>query len=84
MFSKAFGSTGGLCRFQETLQYLAFTRIRMFISCALPPVVIAAIPKSAGARHRAAGTADPTLENADYFHAQLRSLDWILGESPTL
>ena len=61
-FSKAFGALGGfVAGSKETLQYLRFYAHPYVYSCALPAVVIAAILKSAGARHEAAGTADATL-----------------------
>src|SRR6266852_9800255 len=74
-FSKAFGALGGfVAGSKETLQYLRFYAHPYVYSCALPPVVIAAILKALEL-----GTSQPELraqlwENADYFHAQLRSL----------
>ncbi|HEX3620113.1 MAG TPA: aminotransferase class I/II-fold pyridoxal phosphate-dependent enzyme [Candidatus Udaeobacter sp.] len=83
-FSKAFGALGGfVAGSKETLQYLRFYAHPYVYSCALPPVVIAAILKSLEL-----GTSQPELraqlwENADYFHAQLRSLGLDTGESTT-
>ena len=83
-FSKAFGSLGGfVAGSKETLQYLRFYAHPYVYSCALPPVVIAAILKALEL-----GTTQPELraqlwENADYFHAQLRSLGLDTGESTT-
>jgi glycine C-acetyltransferase len=83
-FSKAFGALGGfVAGSKETLQYLRFYAHPYVYSCALPPVVIAAIIKALEL-----GTTQPELriqlwENADYFHAQLRSLGLNTGESTT-
>ena len=83
-FSKAFGALGGfVAGSKETLQYLRFYAHPYVYSCALPPVVIAAILKALEL-----GTRQPELrtqlwENADYFHAQLRTLGLDTGESTT-
>src|SRR5256884_5820088 len=83
-FSKAFGALGGfVAGSKETLQYLRFYAHPYVYSCALPPVVIAAILKALEL-----GTSQPELraqlwENADYFHAQLRSLGLDTGGSTT-
>jgi len=83
-FSKAFGALGGfVAGSKETLQYLRFYAHPYVYSCALPPVVIAAILKALEL-----GTTQPDLrtqlwENADYFHAQLRSLGLDTGASTT-
>ncbi|MGA7275284.1 MAG: aminotransferase class I/II-fold pyridoxal phosphate-dependent enzyme [Candidatus Udaeobacter sp.] len=83
-FSKAFGALGGfVAGSKETLQYLRFYAHPYVYSCALPPVVIAAILKALEL-----GTTQPDLraqlwENADYFHAQLRNLGLDTGESTT-
>jgi len=83
-FSKAFGALGGfVAGSKETLQYLRFYAHPYVYSCALPAVVIAAILKALEL-----GTTQPELraqlwENADYFHAQLRSLGLDTGESTT-
>ena len=83
-FSKAFGALGGfVAGSKETLQYLRFYAHPYVYSCALPPVVIAAILKALQL-----GTSQPELraqlwENADYFHAQLRSLGLDTGASTT-
>src|SRR3954447_20661495 len=81
-FSKAFGALGGfVAGARETLQYLRFYAHPYVYSCALPPVVIAAILKALEL-----GTTQPELrtqlwENAEYFHAQLQSLGLDTGES---
>src|SRR6202163_1626825 len=83
-FSKAFAALGGfVAGSKETLQYLRFYAHPYVYSCALPPVVIAAIIKALEI-----GTREPELraqlwENADYFHAQLRSLGIDTGASTT-
>jgi 8-amino-7-oxononanoate synthase len=83
-FSKAFGALGGfVAGSKETLQYLRFYAHPYVYSCALPPVVIAAILKALEL-----GTSQPELraqlwENADYFHAQLRELGLDTGNSTT-
>jgi glycine C-acetyltransferase len=83
-FSKAFGALGGfVAGSKETLQYLRFYAHPYVYSCALPPVVIAAILKALKL-----GTSQPELrvqlwENADYFHAQLRGLGLDTGASTT-
>jgi 8-amino-7-oxononanoate synthase len=83
-FSKAFGALGGfVAGSKETLQYLRFYAHPYVYSCALPSVVIAAILKALEL-----GTSQPALrvrlwENADYFHAQLRSLGLDTGASTT-
>src|SRR5437764_584848 len=83
-FSKAFGALGGfVAGSKETLQYLRFYAHPYVYSCALPPVVIAAILKALEL-----GTNQPELrtqlwENAAYFHAQLRGLGLDTGGSTT-
>jgi 8-amino-7-oxononanoate synthase len=83
-FSKAFGALGGfVAGSKETLQYLRFYAHPYVYSCALPPVVIAAILKALEL-----GINQPELraqlwENADYFHAQLRGLGLDTGASTT-
>jgi 8-amino-7-oxononanoate synthase len=83
-FSKAFGALGGfVAGSKETLQYLRFYAHPYVYSCALPPVVIAAILKALEI-----GMSQPELraqlwKNADYFHTQLRSLGLDTGTSTT-
>jgi len=83
-FSKAFGALGGfVAGSKETLRYLRFYAHPYVYSCALPPVVVAAI-----LRALEIGTQEPDLrkklwENADYFHAQLRNLGIDTGKSTT-
>jgi len=83
-FSKAFAALGGfVAGSKETLQYLRFYAHPYVYSCALPPVVVAAIIKALEI-----GTQQPELrkqlwENADYFHAQLSGLGIDTGKSTT-
>src|SRR5437016_9189284 len=83
-FSKAFGALGGfVAGSKETLRYLRFYAHPYVYSCALPPMVIAAILKALEI-----GISEPQLrtrlwENADYFHAQLRGLGLDTGASTT-
>ncbi len=83
-FSKAFGALGGfVAGSRETLQYLRFYAHPYVYSCALPPVVVAAILQALEI-----GTSQPELrarlwENADYFRGQLRALGIDTGNSNT-
>src|SRR5947208_4802276 len=83
-YSKAFGElVGFVAGSKETLQYLRFYAHPYVYSCALPPVVIAALLKALEL-----GTSQPELraqlwENADYFHAQLQNLGLDTGASTT-
>src|SRR5207245_91931 len=68
---------------KETLRYLRFYAHPYVYSCALPPVVVAAILKALEI-----GTREPELrtklwENADYFHGQLRNVGIDTGGSTT-
>jgi 8-amino-7-oxononanoate synthase len=83
-FSKAFGSLGGfVAGSKETLQYLRFYAHPYVYSCALPPVVIAGILKALEISQREPQLRAQLWENADYFHAQLRSLGIDTGRSTT-
>lgn len=83
-FSKAFGALGGFVAGpRDTIEYLRFYAHPYVYSCALPPVVIAAIMKALEI-----GMTQPELrkklwENADYFHGQLRKLGIDTGRSTT-
>ena len=83
-FSKAFGALGGfVCGAKETLDYLRFYSHPYVYSCALPPVVVAAILKALEL-----GASRPELRtrlwaNADYFHKQLAELGIDTGPSTT-
>src|SRR5256714_6364673 len=83
-FSKAFGSLGGfVAGSKETLQYLRFYAHPYVYSCALPPVVIAGILKALEINASEPELRTRLWENADYFHAQLRSLGIDTGRSTT-
>ena len=83
-FSKVFGALGGfVVGSMEKVQYLRYYAHPYVYSCALPPVIVAAIIKALEI-----GTQQPELreelwENADYFHAQLRGLGIDTGKSTT-
>ncbi|HEX4666571.1 MAG TPA: aminotransferase class I/II-fold pyridoxal phosphate-dependent enzyme [Chthoniobacterales bacterium] len=83
-FSKAFGGLGGfVAGSRETLQYLRFYAHPYVYSCALPPVVVAAILKALEI-----GTSQPELrrqlwENAEYFHHHLCGMGIDTGNSTT-
>jgi 8-amino-7-oxononanoate synthase len=82
-FSKAFGALGGfVAGSKETLQYLRFYARPYVYSCALPPVVIAALLKALELG-TSPGLRAQLWENADYFHAQLQSLGLDTGASTT-
>jgi 8-amino-7-oxononanoate synthase len=83
-FSKAFGSVGGFVAGpKETLQYLRFYAHPYVYSCALPPVVIAGILQALEISAREPELRTQLWENADYFHAQLRTLGIDTGRSTT-
>src|SRR5436305_12000935 len=74
-FSKAFGALGGFVAGpKETLRYLRFYAHPYVYSCALPPVVVAAILKALEIGMRQAELRKQLWENADYFHSQLRNI----------
>ena len=83
-FSKGFGALGGFVAGpRETMDYLRLYAHSYVYSCALPPVVVAAILKALEI-----GTRQPELrrrlwENADYFRAQLNGLGIDTGASTT-
>lgn len=83
-FSKAFGALGGFVAGPaETIEYLRFYAHSYVYSCALPPVVIAAI-----LRALEIGTSERQLrarlwDNADYFRTKLHSLGVDTGNSTT-
>lgn len=83
-FSKAFGALGGfVAGTRETLQYLRFYAHPYVYSCALPPVVVAAILKALEIGLREPELRTQLWENAEYFHAQLRGLGIDTGSSTT-
>ncbi len=83
-FSKAFGALGGfVCGSAEMLQYLRYYAHPYVYSCALPPVIVAAILQALEI-----GVREPELrrrlwENADYFHKQLDRIGIDTGASTT-
>ncbi|HZS16394.1 MAG TPA: aminotransferase class I/II-fold pyridoxal phosphate-dependent enzyme [Candidatus Udaeobacter sp.] len=83
-FSKAFGALGGFVAGpKETLRYLRFYAHPYVYSCALPPVVVAAILKALEIGMREPELRKKLWENADYFHAQLRNIGIDTGQSTT-
>ncbi len=83
-FSKAFGALGGfVAGSKETLQYLRFYAHPYVYSCALPPVVVAAIIKALEIGRRKPELREKLWENADYFHTQLHALGIDTGKSTT-
>ena len=83
-FSKAFGALGGFVAGpKETLQYLRFYAHPYVYSCALPPVVVAAIIKALEIGTQQSELRKELWANADYFHAQLRGLGIDTGRSTT-
>ena len=83
-FSKAFGALGGFVAGpKETLRYLRFYAHPYVYSCALPPVVVAAILKALEIGIRERELRKKLWENADYFHAQLRNIGIDTGRSTT-
>jgi len=83
-FSKAFGALGGFVAGpKETIEYLRFYAHPYVYSCALPPVVVAAILKALEIGRRQTELRTQLWENAEYFHSQLRSLEIDTGKSTT-
>jgi 7-keto-8-aminopelargonate synthetase-like enzyme len=83
-FSKAFGALGGfVAGSRETVQYLRFYAHPYVYSCALPPVVVAAVIKALEIGMREPELRTQLWENAEYFHAQLRGLGIDTGRSTT-
>jgi glycine C-acetyltransferase len=83
-FSKAFGAVGGFVAGPvETLDYLRYYAHSYAYSCALPPVIVAAVLKALEI-----ASAEPQLrtqlwENANYFRTQLNSIGIDTGASST-
>ena len=83
-FSKAFGAVGGFVAGpQETIEYLRFYAHSYVYSCALPPVVVAAILKSLELSIERPEARQRLWENADYFRAQVNALGIDTGASNT-
>jgi len=83
-FSKAFGALGGfVVGSKEMIDYLRFYSHPYVYSCALPPVVVAAILKALELAKSRPELRQRLWENAKYFHAQLDSLGVDTGNSTT-
>ncbi|MGI8819999.1 MAG: aminotransferase class I/II-fold pyridoxal phosphate-dependent enzyme [Chthoniobacterales bacterium] len=83
-FSKAFGALGGFVAGpRETLDYLRLYAHSYVYSCALPPVVVAAILKALEIATEQPELRTRLWENADYFRTQLHSLGINTGASTT-
>src|SRR5689334_14525020 len=83
-FSKAFGALGGfVAGSRETVEYLRFYAHPYVYSCALPPVVVAAILKALEIGRRQPELRTRLWENSTYFHEKLRELGIDTGKSTT-
>ena len=83
-FSKAFGALGGFVAGpQETLDYLRFYAHSYVYSCALPPVIVAAILKSLEIAQREPELRQRLWENASYFREKVNGLGIDTGSSST-
>ena len=83
-FSKAFGALGGFVAGPlETMDYLRLYAHPYVYSCALPPVVIAAILKALEIARREPELRDRLWDNAQYFRAQVNALGIDTGASTT-
>lgn len=83
-FSKAFGAIGGfVAGAKETLDYLRFYAHPYVYSCALPPVVIAAILKALEIGQKQPELRRRLWDNADYFRERVKALGIDTGASTT-
>lgn len=83
-FSKAFGALGGFVAGPlETLDYLRLYAHPYVYSCALPPVVVAAILKALEIAKREPQLRARLWDNAEYFRTQLHALGIDTGASTT-
>ncbi|HEY0370295.1 MAG TPA: aminotransferase class I/II-fold pyridoxal phosphate-dependent enzyme, partial [Chthoniobacterales bacterium] len=83
-FSKAFGALGGFVAGPtETLDYLRLYAHPYVYSCALPPVVIAAILASLEVARREPQLRDRLWDNANYFRTKANALGIDTGTSTT-
>src|SRR6478672_11491462 len=83
-FSKAFGALGGfVAGSKEMLDYLRFYAHPYVYSCALPPVIVAAILKALELGRTRSELRTRLWENARYFHAQLNALGVDTGNANT-
>ncbi|MEY2481352.1 MAG: hypothetical protein QOI04_2279 [Verrucomicrobiota bacterium] len=83
-FSKAFGALGGFVTGSTaTIDYLRFYAHPYAYSCALPPVVVAAVLKSLEIATRQPQLRTQLWQNAEYFREQLHGLSIDTGASTT-
>lgn len=83
-FSKAFGALGGfVCGRRDTLDYLRLYAHSYVYSCALPPMVVAAILKALEISEREPELRTRLWENASYFREQANALGIDTGASTT-
>ncbi len=83
-FSKAFGALGGfVAGSKEMIDYLRFYAHPYVYSCALPPVIVAAILKSLELGRTRPELRTRLWENARYFHGQLNALGVDTGKANT-
>jgi len=83
-FSKAFAALGGFVAGPvETLDYLRYYAHSYAYSCALPPVIVAAVLKSLEIAQHEPQLRARLWDNADYFRAQLNSIGIDTGASTT-
>ena len=83
-FSKAFGALGGFVAGPvETIDYLRFYAHPYAYSCALPPVIVAAVLSALQIASSEPQLRTRLWENADYFRKQLNSIGIDTGASTT-
>jgi glycine C-acetyltransferase len=83
-FSKAFAAVGGFVTGAvETLDYLRYYAHSYAYSCALPPVIVAAVLKALDIAEREPQLRSRLWDNARYFREQLNSLGIDTGASTT-
>jgi glycine C-acetyltransferase len=83
-FSKAFAAVGGFVAGSiETLDYLRFYAHSYAYSCALPPVVVAAVLKALEIARSEPNLRTRLWENAKYFREHLKALGIDTGASTT-
>ena len=83
-FSKAFGALGGFVAGPvETIDYLRFYAHPYAYSCALPPVIVAAVLSALQIANSEPQLRTRLWENADYFRKQLNSIGIDTGASTT-
>lgn len=83
-FSKAFAAVGGFVTGAvETLDYLRYYAHSYAYSCALPPVIVAAVLKALDIAEREPQLRSRLWDNATYFREQLNSIGIDTGASTT-